>query len=330
MYIPECNFSLWVDFIERDFLENEFQSLVQRKIVNGATSNPAIFKQAILTSTAYKNQLSTLVHLSPKERYEALAITDIQRAADILRPLYDAGDDGYVSIEVDPFLCDDAAGTIAEGARLYNAIARPNVMIKIPATKAGYVAMEALTSTGIAVNATLVFSFEQAHQCLRAFRKGASKAPKVADTVISVFVSRIDRAIDVSLAEHKIHTALAGIYNASDIYVKAESFRVPKCRILFASTGVKGDALRPSYYVDKLIAPNTINTAPLETIRAFIARGDEMIKLPIDSSLIVDHFSRIAHAGISLNDVIHAQITEGLQAFKDAFSDILTTLENPS
>ncbi|WP_298694915.1 transaldolase family protein, partial [uncultured Sulfuricurvum sp.] len=194
MYIAEARFALWADFIERTFLEREFKILIDKGIVNGATSNPAIFKNAILTSPAYKEQLSMLGNLSPKEKYEAVAMYDIQKAADILRPLYDAGDDGYVSIEVDPYLCDDAGGTIAEGIRLHRSIGRPNVMIKVPATEAGYQAMEALASEGIAVNATLVFSVDQALKCAEAFAKASKKAS--VDTVISVFVSRIDRAVD--------------------------------------------------------------------------------------------------------------------------------------
>ncbi len=162
MYLKDEKFALWADFIERDYLDNAFKTLIENGIINGATSNPAIFKSAILTSPAYKRQLAELDGLGAKEKYEALAIFDIQKAADILRPLYDAGDDGYVSIEVDPMLCDDTAGTIEEGLRLHRTIDRPNVMIKVPATEAGYGAMTALVAEGIPVNATLIFSKEQA------------------------------------------------------------------------------------------------------------------------------------------------------------------------
>ncbi|MDX1296437.1 MAG: transaldolase family protein, partial [Sulfurimonadaceae bacterium] len=188
MYIPSMKFSLWADFIERDFLDDGFKTLIDKNIVNGATSNPAIFKSSILSSPAYKEQLSTLDGLSPKEKYEAVAIYDIQKAADVLRPLYDAGNDGYVSIEVDPYLCDDAAGTLEEGKRLYAQIDRPNVMIKVPATAAGYEAMEGLVAEGIAVNATLIFSKEQALSCASAFNRAIERTSKPVDTVISVFV----------------------------------------------------------------------------------------------------------------------------------------------
>lgn len=327
MYIPSSRFSLWADFIERTFLDEGFKELIAQGIINGATSNPAIFKNAILTSSAYKEQLSMLTHLSPKEKYEAVAIFDIQKAADILRPLYNIGDDGYVSIEVDPFLCDDTEATIHEGIRLYEAINRPNVMIKVPATDAGYGAMEALASRSIPVNATLIFSTEQALQCAASFANAVSKSADPVDTVISVFVSRIDRAIDLQLQSHGIEPGLMGIMNAAEIYSKVEALNVPKCRVLFASTGVKGDDLRASYYIDELLAINSINTAPIATIDAYVARGDKTIKLPLSNEKIEAHKQKVRDAGVDMESVIEGQIREGLEAFKSAFDEILTALE---
>jgi len=326
MYIPEEKFSLWADFIERDYLDNGFRTLIEEGIVNGATSNPSIFKSAILTSPAYKRQIEELSGLDAKAKYEALAIYDIQKAADILRPLYDKGDDGYVSIEVDPMLCDDTAATVDEGRRLYKMIDRPNVMIKVPATEAGYGAMRTLVSDGIAVNATLVFSKKQALAAADAFAEGQKEGTSV-DTVISVFVSRIDRALDAELAAKGITPALAGIYNAAAIYSAIEAKGVERCRTLFASTGVKGDDLRPSYYIDELLAVNTVNTAPVETIDAFVKGGDRTIKLPIDAETIDAHFAQIEAAGIDFEGVVAKQISDGLDAFKEAFSEILSELE---
>jgi len=327
MYIPEIKFSLWADFIERDFLDNEFRELIDKGIVNGATSNPAIFKNAILTSPAYKEQIASLSGKTPKEIYEAVAIFDIQKAADILMPLHVKGDDGYVSIEVDPFLCDDAPGTIAEGKRLYAEINRPNVMIKVPATLAGYEAMEALVAEGIAVNATLIFSKKQAIFCAKAFERGLVTCKKKVDTVISVFVSRIDRALDSELEEKGIDTALSGIYNAADIYNVVQAMKVDNCRTLFASTGVKGDTLRASYYIDELLAPYSVNTAPIDTALAYVKGGDIKAKLPLGIEIIRTHFTLVAGAGINFDAVIEKQILDGLDAFKDAFKDILTALE---
>lgn len=327
MYIADARFSLWADFIERTFLDEGFKDLIDRGIINGATSNPSIFKNAILTSDAYKEQLATLNHLSAKDKYEAVAIYDIQKAADILRPLYDAGDDGYVSIEVDPHLCDDTAGTIAEGRRLYAAINRPNVMIKVPATDAGYEAMEVLASEGIAVNATLIFSSAQALECAYAFERAAQKNKSPVETVISVFVSRIDRAVDETLRTKGVTPGLCGIYNAADIYAKVEACSVSKCRVLFASTGVKGDDYRPSYYVDELLARNSVNTAPIATIESYVSGQDTSLKLPIDPSVIARHALQVEAAGIDIRKVIDEQISEGLEAFKIAFDEILSELE---
>ncbi len=326
MYIEDLNFSLWADFIERDYLDGEFKELISKKIINGATSNPAIFKSAILTSPAYKKQLSTLTG-SAKEKYEALAIADIQKAADILKPLYDAGDDGFVSIEVDPNLCDDAEGTIAEGERLYAAIGRENVMIKVPATEAGFKAMEELSAQGIHVNATLIFSLSDAISCARAFAKGAERSQTRTFTVISVFVSRVDRLLDAKMKQAGLAPGKLGIYNAAHIYNVISTMNVPRCRVLFASTGVKGDDYIPSYYVDELIGTNTINTAPIDTIHAFVANGNRSEKLPLNEEEVNVHFGSLSQAGIDLDAALNELKSDGLDAFKEAFSEILKELE---
>jgi len=326
MYIEDLQFSLWADFIERDYLDKGFKELIEKKIINGATSNPAIFKNAILNSSAYKMQLESLKGVSAKEKYEAVAIYDIQKAADILKPLHDVGDDGYVSIEVDPFLCDDAQATIEEGKRLFQIISRENVMIKIPATEAGYIAMKELTAVGIPVNATLIFKTSQAISCAKAFREGATIYGKSVDTVISVFVSRVDRALDPLLKKHNVPTALSGIYNTSLIYEAIQNMNVSGCRALFASTGVKDNALPPHYYIEKLLAYNSVNTAPVETIKAFCAKGLYKQALPIDKSSINDHFMQIEALGVTMDEVLQKQIDDGLKAFKEAFKDILEAL----
>ena len=322
MYIEDLKFSLWADFIERDYLDDEFKELIAKGIINGATSNPAIFKNAILNSPAYKEQLASLDGLTPKEKYEAVAIYDIKKAADILKPLYDKGDDGYVSIEVDPFLCDDAQATIEEGKRLFKQIDRKNVMIKVPATEAGYVAMEELTSVGIPVNATLIFKKSQAISCANAFKKGTKRYGHSVDTVISIFVSRIDAKI----ASLGVNDNLSGIYNTADIYTEIESMNVEGCRALFASTGIKDKSLPVHYYIEKLLAYNSVNTAPIDTIKAYYENGLKEKALPISSDVIKAHFEKIKDAGINFDDVLNEQITGGLEAFKDAFNDIMETL----
>ena len=326
MYIEDLKFSLWADFIERDYLDNEFKDLINDGIINGATSNPAIFKNAILNSPAYKEQLAELSHLTPKEKYESLAIYDIAKAAEILQPLHEKGDDGYVSIEVDPFLCNDAEATVAEGKRLFESIGRANVMIKVPATDAGYIAMEELTSYGIPVNATLIFKKEQAVSCANAFAKGVKRYGDTVDTVISIFVSRIDRTLDPKLKENGVPEGLVGILNTADIYNKIEEMQVPGCRALFASTGVKGDSLPAHYYIEKLLAYNTVNTAPVDTIKAFHENGIKKKALPLEEGLFEEYLEKLDSLGIDFEAVLDKQIADGLVAFEEAFKDILESL----
>ena len=327
MYNRSIKFSLWADFIERDFISTGLKDLIEKKIVNGATSNPAIFKDSILNSPSYKEQIKTLGTLSAKEKYEALAITDIKLAADVLRPLYDDDNDGYVSIEVDPFLCDDADATIAEGKRLYKEIDRPNVMIKVPATEAGFIAMEALASVGIAINATLIFTTLQAKKCADAFEKAQKESGKIVHTVLSVFVSRLDRTLDSECKKNNIETGKLGIYNAANVYNQIEARKIKKLRVLFASTGVKGNELKPSYYIEELLAPNSVNTAPIKTIEAYVKNAPTKAKLPIKQSKIDNLFESTNAAGIDVDAALEKLLIDGLSSFKDAFKEILDELE---
>jgi len=327
----EINFSLWLDFIERDYLKNEFSALLEKGIVNGATSNPAIFASAITTSPAYKEQLASLDGKSAKEKYETLAVEDIRTAAQLLRPLYDQGNDGFISIEVDPFLCNDTQGTIDEGKRLFKAIGEPNVMVKVPATQAGYEAMTALMEDGISVNATLIFSPKQATQCFKAMRKGIQQGEKYGacrvEGVISVFVSRFDRALDAELEEAGIDPAKTGIYNAAKIYNMIEANEVPNIRALFASTGVKGDALEANYYIKGLMAAHSVNTAPLATIEAHIETNDSAEALPIENSVLNGYFMSLEDNGFNMDKIYKQLLDEGLVAFEESFKDMLEQIK---
>lgn len=326
----DIGFSLWLDFVERDYLKNEFGSLIKKGIINGATSNPAIFANAITSSTAYKEQLETLKGKSAKEKYEALAIEDIRTAAQALRPLYDNGNDGYISIEVDPFLSKDTQGTIEEGKRLFKAIGEPNVMIKVPATEAGYDAMTELLSTGISVNATLIFSPKQAQKCLKAMKKGLD-AFEVSgggrcEAVISVFVSRFDRLLDSDLEKEGLDVAKTGIYNGAKIYNMIEANRTPAIRTLFASTGVKGDSLKADYYIRELLASHSVNTAPLATIESYISTKSDDVKLPIDDAIINGYFTKLEDNGFDMQEIYKELLDDGLSAFEKAFKDMLDSL----
>ena len=326
----DINFSLWLDFVERDFLKKEFVELIEKGIINGATSNPSIFASSIATSEAYKEQLSLLEGKSSKEKYEALAIEDIKTAAQALRPLYDEGHDGYISIEVDPFLSNDTNATIEEGKRLFLAIGEPNVMIKVPATEAGYEAMGNLLCHGISVNATLIFSPAQAKKCLKIMKKGldafeASGGQRV-EAVISVFVSRFDRLLDESLEKEGLEVSKLGIYNAAKIYNMIESNHTPAVRTLFASTGVKGDILPKDYYMQELFAPHAVNTAPLQTIEAYIKAKQNSPKFPIDNDIINGYFTRLSDSGFNIDEIYDELLDDGLETFKKAFKDMLDSL----
>jgi len=329
MFLEDVKFSLWCDFIERSFLQNDFKKLIDNKVVNGATSNPAIFKEAILNSSLYKTQIEKLSSKSAKEIYEELACEDIRMAAEILEPLYQEGDDGFISIEIDPRLCDDAKESIKEGKRLYEKIGKKNVMIKVPATNAGYEVIEELISEGINVNITLVFSPLQAKLSLEAIQKAQHRlqGAKLPQVVISVFVSRFDRKLDSKLLEKNIKPSLTGIYNATKIYNMIESQNITNVRTLFASTGVKGDNLEADYYIKELLYPNAINTAPLKTIDAFLKTKDFISKKPLDDDLVDAYFGMLQNQGVKMDEVYDELMAEGLEAFKIAFDEILSVLE---
>lgn len=324
----KINYTIWCDFIERSFLEKEFQELIKKEIIHGATSNPAIFQQSITSSEAYKQQMNMLQANENKKIYEELAITDIKRAAAILKPLYENdANDGFISLEVDPTLCDDEKGTIEEGIRLHTQIGFDNVMIKIPATDAGYGAMEHLTSLGINVNATLIFSPTQAKKCAEALSKGIKKSGKDTKGVVSVFVSRFDRMLDEKLKEKGLLIGKTGIINATLCYHEVTKVNNMNVRTLFASTGVKGDEFDASYYIDELIFPNSINTAPLSTINAWIENGKKVKSKILSYDECKVYFDTLKAHGIDINNVYKILLQDGLSAFKVSFDELLTKVK---
>ncbi|MCT7596620.1 transaldolase [Aliarcobacter butzleri] len=325
----EINYSLWCDFIERDFLENRFKEIINKGIIQGATSNPAIFESSITTSVAYKQQLDMLQANNEKTIYEELALTDIKRAAFLLDDLHKKdADDGFISIEVDPLLCDDAAGTIEEGIRLYSSINAENVMIKIPATDAGYIAMRELTSRGINVNATLIFSPQQAIKCAQALDEGIKDSNKDIKAVISVFVSRFDRMMDSELSSKGLQSSKLGIINATKCYYEVNKFENANIRTLFASTGVKGNELSPSYYIDNLIYPNSVNTAPLATIEDWLTDGKKEQTAIMSETDCDKYFELLKDKGIKMEEVYEKLLADGLESFKNSFKDLLSKLKH--
>ncbi len=324
----DINYTIWCDFIERDFLEGEFQEIIQNNTIHGATSNPAIFAQSITSSDAYTSTINMLQANDAKKIYESLAIEDIKRAATLLKSLHeDNSDDGFISIEVDPTLCDDAAATIEEGIRLHKTIAHENVMIKVPATDAGYEAMKELTSLGIHVNATLIFSPDQTIKCAQALDAGIKKSGQDTKAVISVFVSRFDRLCDDKFKELDLPTGKLGIINATKCYHEVEKFNNPNIRTLFASTGVKGDALAPSYYIDELIFPHSVNTAPLGTIKAWLQNGTTDHSTILDEDQCDKFFKECEDKHINLTNIYNELLTDGLEAFKVSFAKLLEDIK---
>lgn len=350
--IPD--FSLWCDFVEREFLEGEFKNMIARGEIKGATSNPAIFANAILNSGAYKSDIESLrgSGFNAKAIYESLAFSDIKSAAVSLLPLWERNkNDGFISIEIDPTLCDDAGQSIDEGVRIWNALNMPNVMIKVPATEAGFEVMSALYGRKISVNATLIFSQNQVQKCLEAFGRvnrgldssavssanlanptldSIESAPKA---VISIFVSRFDRYLEANPNANPINltnpaldssesnndsTPKLGIYNAMKCYEIIESFGSPHIRALFASTGVKGDKIPSAYYVENLLLKNSLNTAPLATIRDFIKLDSGLIQVApkIDSYL----------AQFEVDKIAQNLLDAGLEAFKIEFEKMLKSI----
>ena len=323
----DINYSLWCDFIERDFLENRFKEIIKDEIIQGATSNPAIFESSISNSTAYKQQLDMLQANNAKTIYEELALKDIKRAAELLSDLHkEDTDDGFISIEVDPLLCDDASGTIEEGVRLNALIGAENVMIKVPATEAGFIAMRELMLKGFNVNARCLFSVDQAIKCAQALNEGIKESNKDIKAVISVFVSRFDRLVDGEFATKGLETSKLGIINATKCYHEINKFGNKNIRTLFASTGVKGDSLAPSYYIDNLIYPNSVNTAPLGTIEDWLKDGSKEQTDIMSENQCDEYFDKLKEKGIKMDDIYAKLLKDGLDAFKVSFQDLLSKL----
>ncbi|PAF51773.1 transaldolase [Helicobacter sp. 13S00401-1] len=323
--------NIWCDFLERNFIKNTLPKLIKDGKVKGATSNPSIFANAF-KSESYKEEKASLAGLAPKSVYETLAIRDIQLACDVFSPLYEANhQEGLVSIEIDPRYSQDYEASLNEGLRLYNLIDRKNVMIKVPATPAGYKVMQGLMSEGINVNATLVFGKEQALETLKAFK--LAKHPN-AQGVISVFVSRYDRVLDPMLNSGE--RGLFGIFNALDIY---DIFKIlntnPNFRILFASTGVKTQDdtyTNKAHYVYPLNLDDCVNTLPLDTIEAvdfnflkntptlasseYYSKGTNFLPSCNIERLLLDLDY------INIKDTESRLLKEGLSAFNQAFEDI--------
>jgi transaldolase len=344
--------SIWLDNISRGLIRSgSLQRLVDEGLL-GVTSNPTIFEKAIAGSGDYDDQLATLARqrMPPQETFEALAIQDIRAAADVLRPVYDAldGADGYVSLEVSPRLANDTAATIAEAERLFAAVDRPNVLIKIPATEAGLPAIAASIAKGINVNVTLLFDVDRYEAVANAYLQGLEaraaegKALSHVASVASFFVSRVDTLVDAQLEGRPEHAALLGtaaVANAKIAYerferilgrprfaaLQARGARVQ--RVLWGSTSTKNPAYEDTKYVDPLIGPHTINTVPPQTLEAI--KDHATVRPSVKEGLPEAHaqLAALADAGVDMKAVTAHLEVEGVAAFAKSYDDLLAGIE---
>lgn len=345
--LAELGQSIWLDYIRRSLITSgELASLIDRGL-RGMTSNPSIFAKAIGSSDDYDEQLRALAgeELSVLQAYEALAIRDIQAAADAFRPLYNRteGQDGFVSLEVDPRLADDDDATISEAHHLWQAVDRPNLMIKVPATSAGIPAIRDLIGAGININVTLMFSLAHYDVVAEAYLQGLDRLAthngdlgRVA-SVASVFVSRLDTVVDRELEEcgQLDLQGKAAVANARLIYARFEETfsgeRWEKLarrgarvqRPLWGSTSAKNPAYPDTIYVDELIGPHTVNTVPPETLAAFEDHGTVALTVSSGVDEAREHLERLASLGIDLHAITERLQRDGVKSFADAFEGLL-------
>ncbi len=355
--ISELGQSLWYDNIERGLLtDGELARLIDEDYIVGVTSNPAIFQKAIAGSDAYDAQLSEIVAETPtipiKDLYEALAIEDIKSAADLLQPVYERtnGEDGYISLEVSPELAHDTEGTVAEAKRLFEAVSRPNLMIKIPATQAGLPAITEVIGSGINVNVTLMFSLQDYIDVANAYIAGLEKLDAEGGdlsgvaSVASFFVSRVDTILDKLLgeADNAEAEALQGklaIANAKAAYREFQEMfgdeRFQKLaakgarlqRPLWASTSTKNPAYRDVLYAEELVGPHTVDTLPPATLLGLKDHGEIRASLEEDLDEALPMVEKLKDFDIDYDDAMNQLQDAGVAAFAKSFVDLLNTLE---
>jgi transaldolase len=349
--LHDAGVSIWLDTLSRELLEGgRFAGLIADCAVTGATSNPTIFAKAITGSDRYDDQLRSAVasgRRDPQGLFFALALEDVGRAADLLRPAYDNsnGRDGFVSFECSPDLADDTQATIEQALELWGRLDRSNVMIKVPATGAGIPAIEQLTARGVNVNITLLFSLQRYEQVIDAYISGLEQRAATGrpfDTISSVasfFVSRVDSKVDALLPAASDLRGRVAIANAQRAYGRyLERFGDERWlalrhagarpqRPLWASTETKDPAYSDVLYVEELIAPDVINTMPETTLRAYADHGHVGAKLGLDVSLAEEVLKRAAGAGIDLAAVTAELEREGVRSFCDSYRDLLDCIE---
>ncbi len=354
--------SVWMDNLSRDIIQSgQLAEMVQNQGIRGITSNPAIFEKAIAGNAIYDSAIATGIKSgkSINDIYEDLVFADIQGAADILKPVFDEsnGEDGYVSIEVSPNLAQDTEGTIAEALRFWQTLNRPNIMIKIPGTDAGFGAIAKVIAEGIPVNVTLLFSVSDYEKTTWAFIEGLeARVAKGGDisqiaSVASFFLSRIDSKIDdlldaiiktttdaeeiaklsaikgkVAIANAKIaYQKYKEIY-ASDRWQALKAKGAKEQRLLWASTSTKNPTYSDVMYVDNLVGLNTVNTMPPETIAACIDHCDIENRIEMDIDAAYSVIEQVKAVGLNLDQIMVELQTEGVDKFVKPFASLMASL----
>ena len=352
--ILEAGTSIWLDDLSRSKLTGSDSHSLPHRIKNdgvrGVTTNPSIFGAAIVGADEYSADIASLSGKSVDEVVRTLTTDDVRAACDLFAEIYSAskGVDGRVSIEVDPRLANKTQETIDEGIALHALVARPNVMIKVPATKAGLPAITALIGRGISVNVTLIFSLERYGEVIDAFIAGMEQAkvagldPASIHSVASFFISRIDSSVDKELKAigntdllgkvavanaHRAYALFLDKFNQLSWKALEESGALVQ-RPLWASTGVKDPAYSDTLYVDTLVAPHTVNTMPQSTLDAFLDHG------VVKSDAITSHMesaskilAELSSLGISLDAITAALEADGVKKFEDAWISLLADVE---
>ncbi|MGH2864888.1 MAG: transaldolase [Solirubrobacteraceae bacterium] len=350
--LSELKQSVWVDFLSRESIRaGHLRELIDHYSVVGATSNPTIFEKAMSSGEAYDEQLHQLGAEGKDGAavFWALAEQDIREACDLFRQVWDGGSgrDGYVSLEVDPRLAYDTLSTYREAIRIHESVDRPNLMVKIPATKPGLAAVEDVIAKGRSINVTLIFSLQRYAEVAESYVRGIERLvaeggdPSTVASVASFFVSRIDTEADRRLeqlsAPKELHGKLA-IANAKLAYAHyLEVFSGPRWdyllgkgatpqRVLWASTSTKNPAYPDVLYVDELIGPDTVNTMPEETIMVYQDHGDPQPRLQSDLDQAHHVFAELERVGIDYEDVTETLEREGVEKFSDSFAQLFESL----
>lgn len=341
--------SVWLDYIRRDLLESGDMADMVTRGLRGMTSNPSIFEKSIAGSDQYDDHIAELAatNMNEKALFEAVAIQDIQMAADVLRPVYDEapGADGFVSLEVSPTLAHDTDGTLAEARRLWAAVDRPNLMIKVPATPAGIPAITELIADNINVNVTLMFSLEHYEAVAQAYLAGLDRAsdPSTVASVASFFVSRVDTAVDNALEEVGTDAALAlrgkiAIANSKAAYLRYQELfgddfeamwgkgALPQ-RLLWASTSTKNPAYSDVLYIEELVGSQTVNTVPPSALEAMEDHGTVRPgALNEDTDQALADLGALAGVGVDLSAITEDLQQAGVVAFESAFETLLEAI----